>query len=354
MARLDQVNARVGARRSRLIGAEGLRELLVRPSLAARIELLIKSGRLALAAQEGPPPPALPGGEARAGGGRAEDAAQLAAVEAALRAGVRADEARLLGEVEGARQRRLLTAAFGLQEARALKILLRGTTHGVAPDRLLELVPPTASLSEPRIRRLAGAASPDALAALLAEEGSALAEPIRAGLRERDSVGLLGAEVEIDRLAFARAGEAARHGGEDGAALLSWLAGQADVRNATTLLALGAAVPSRSLFVPGGRRIHAAAFARLSRGGPEERRTAAAALVPCAPERLLDPSAAELLLQRAEVRRLRLAARRRPLSLAVPLAWMEARREEARRIAVVLRGASLALPGDTILELVEA
>lgn len=350
MARLDHVNARVGARRSRLMGADGLRDLLVRPSLAARVELLVRSGRLALAAQEGPPGPAAqPGGE-----GRAEDAARLATVEAALRAGVRADEARLLGEVEGTRPRRLLAAALGLQEARALKILLRGTTHGVAPDRLVELVPPTGSLSEARVRQLAEAASPDALAALLAEEGSAFAEAIRSGLRERDSVGLLASEVEIDRLAFARVAEAARHGREDALALLAWLAGQADVRNATTLLSLGAAVLSRSLFVPGGRRVDAAAFARLSRAGAEARRAAAAALVPCAPERLLDPSAAELLLQRAEVRRLTIAARRRPLSLAVPLAWIEARRDEVRRIAAVLRGASLELPGEAILAMVEA
>ncbi|MGB8933084.1 MAG: V-type ATPase subunit [Anaeromyxobacteraceae bacterium] len=352
MARLDNVNARVGARRSRLIGAEGLRELLVRPSLSARIELLVRSGRMAATVAEVRPVSAtLTEGTA---GDRRDDAQVLAAVEAALRAKVRADEARLLREVEGPRQRRLLAAAFGLEEARAMKVLLRGTTHGVAPDRLVELVPATERLPEARVRRLAEAASPDALAARLAEEGSPYAEPIRAGLRERDRVGLLAAEVELDRVAFGRVGEAAHRGGEDAEALLEWLAGKADGRNATTLLLLGAASPSRQLFVPGGRRIGAAAFGSLARGGVEARREAAAALVPCTPERLLDPTAAELILQRAEVRRLTRAARRKPLSLAVPLAWIEARRDEVRRIAVVLRGASLALPGDTILETVEA
>lgn len=346
MARLDYVNAKVGARRSRLTGAEGLRELLVRPTLAARVELLVSRGRLA----------ALPGvaeGAAR-GGGRPEDAPVLAEVEAALRAGVREDESRLLAEVEGAPQRRLLSAAFVLQEARAIKILLRGTTHGAAPDRLVALIPATERLPEARARRLAGAASPEALAGLLAEEGSPFAEAIRAGLGERDRVGLVAAEVAIDRVAFAGVAEAARRGGEDAAALLDWLAGQADARNATTLLALGTGSTSTQLFVPGGRRIPAEAFARLSRGSGEARLSAAAALVPCAPDRLADPSAAEMLLERAEVRRLTRAARRRPLSLAVPLAWIEARREEIRRIAVVLRGTSLELPGEAILDWVEA
>ena len=37
MARLDFANARLGARRSRLLGAAGLREVLARPSLEARL-----------------------------------------------------------------------------------------------------------------------------------------------------------------------------------------------------------------------------------------------------------------------------------------------------------------------------
>ncbi len=349
MARLDHVNARVGARRARLIGAGGLRELLVRPTLAARIELLVSRGRLTgLPEVEGTAPA---GTEAVA---RLEESRLIAAVEAALRAGVRADEERLLDEVEGARARRLLEAAVGLQEARAIKGLLRGTAHGVPPDRLIALVPPTRRLPEDRVRRLAEAASPGAFAALLAEAGSPYAEPIRAGLRERDRVGLLAAEVAIDRVGFAEVAAASGRGGEDAAALNAWLSGQVDTRNANTLLALGAAVTSLPLFLPGGRRIPADAFGRLARGSAEARRSAAAALVPCAPDRLGDPSAAELLLASAEVRRLTLAARRQPLSLAVPLAWIEARRDEIRRIAVVLRGAALGLPGDAILGMVEA
>jgi V/A-type H+-transporting ATPase subunit C len=335
MARLDRVNARVGALRSRLVGADVLRELLVRPSLEARIDLLVRSGRLAA-------PPTERG------------APLLDAVEATLRDGLRRDEARLLREVEGERSRGLLAAALGLREGQLVKVLLRGTAFGAPPDRLVALAPPTAWIPEGRLRELAESTSPEALAEKLARDGSPFAAPLRAALVERDRAGLLPAEVAIDRVAFGRVAESARGRGEDAAALADWLAARADARNALTLLALGANVPSRDLFVPGGRRIGAEAYARLARAGVEARRRAAAALVPCAPERLSEPAAAERLLEGAATRRLRLAARRAPLSLAVPLAWIEARREEIHRIAVVLRGAALGLPGDAILDLVEA
>src|SRR5512145_797264 len=126
MARLDHVNARVGGRRSRLIGGDGLRELLLRPTLASRIELLQRSGRLAA-------PPA-------------EEA--LTAIEASLRQGIREDEGRLLREGEGGAARRLLAAAVGIQEAQALKVLVRGASAVVAPDRLVALAPPTEALPE--------------------------------------------------------------------------------------------------------------------------------------------------------------------------------------------------------------
>lgn len=317
------------------MGSDALRELLVRPSLEARIDLLVRSGRLPAppAEREGPP---------------------LDAVEATLRAALREDEARLLREVEGEGPRRLLAAALGLREGQLLKVLLRGTAFGTPPDRLVALAPPTAAVPEERLRELAESTSPEALAESLAREGSPFSAPLRAALVERDRAGLLPAEVAIDRVAFGRVAEGARGRGEDAAALSDWLAARADARNALTLLALGANAPSRDLFIPGGRRIGVEPFRRLERAGPEERRRAAAALVPCGPERLAEPASAERLLEGAATRRLRLAARRAPLSLAVPLAWIEARREEIHRIAVVLRGASLGLPGDAILDLVEA
>lgn len=334
MARLDHVNARVGARRSRLIGPAGLRELLVSPSLAARVELLVRTGRLA------------PWTSERAG-------AALPEIEEALRRAVRRDEERLLSEVEGARQRRLLAAALGLQEAQAIKVLLRGTAAGVAPERLVALAPATEAIPEERLQALARAPSPEALVALLAAAASPYAAPLRGPLAERDRAGLLPAEVAVDRVAYARVGAAARGRGEDVAELVRFLAERADLRNASTLLAMGEAVPATDLFLPGGLRIGAEEFARLAGGGGSARREAAAALVPCAPERLLDPASANRLLERAAARRLTRAARRAPLSLAVPLAWIEARREEVRRIAVVLRGAELGLAGEAILELVE-
>jgi V/A-type H+-transporting ATPase subunit C len=330
VARLDHVNARVGGRRARLIGGEGLRELLLRPSLDARIELLQRSGRLA-AGVEG-----------------------LQAVEAGLRQGLRDDEARLCREVEGATARLLLAAALGIQEGQALKVLVRGASAGVDPERLVELAPPTEALPEPLLRQLARAASPDALVARLWEEASPYAEPMRSALTARAREGLLPVEVAIDRVAYGRVEAAARRRGEDAAVLGDWLADLTDARNAITLLAMGGAAPSSDLFLPGGRRIGPPEFARLARGGHDARRQLAAQLVPCDPERLRDAATADRLLARGALRRITRAARRAPLSLAVPLAWIGARREEVRRIAVVLRGAELGLSGDSILDLVEA
>jgi V/A-type H+-transporting ATPase subunit C len=334
MARLDQINARVGARRSRLMGPEGLRELLICPTQAARLELLLHSGRL----------PALPG-EA--------DGDPLTVVEAMLHAGLRSDEALLLRDVEGARPRRLLSAALGLQDRQALKALLRRTAAGAGSEQPTPIVAVSAASPERLPEEIVGAPSPEALAERLAAARSPFAEPLRAALRERDRLGLLPAEVAIDRIAFSRVAGAVERG-EDGARLQDWLATLADVRNATTLLAMGAATPVLDLFVPGGTRMGADAFSRLAGASLDARRAAVAALVPCPSDRLVEPSSAERLLESSATRRLTLAARRAPLSLAVPLAWIEARREEIHRIALVLRGAALGLPGELILELAEA
>jgi V/A-type H+-transporting ATPase subunit C len=64
--------------------------------------------------------------------------------------------------------------------------------------------------------------------------------------------------------------------------------------------------------------------------------------------------AAERALEDAVLRPLLREARRRPLSLAVPLSFLLARRAEVGRVAVVLRGASLGLPADELLDLAEA
>ncbi len=336
MSRLDLVNARVGARRSRLLGAEGLRELLVHPALAAQVELLVRARLLA-----GPP--------------SEREGASLAAVEGALRAGIRADEASLLDEAEGRRPRRLLGAALSLQASQGLKVLLRGILHGVPPERIAALAPPTEALPEALLRELAGAPTPEALAERLAALGSPFAAPLRSALGERDRAGLLPAEVAVDRAAFEGVEHAATGvAGEDSEALRDWLADRADIRNATTLLTLGAAAPERDLWIPGGRAFPAETFGRLLRAGADPRRRAVASLAGCEPARLLDPPLAERLLERWGTRRLHAAARRRPLSLAVPLAWLEERREEVRRIALVLRGTAMGLAGDAILDLVEA
>ncbi len=51
---------------------------------------------------------------------------------------------------------------------------------------------------------------------------------------------------------------------------------------------------------------------------------------------------------------LRREARRRPLSVAVPLSFLQDRRAEMRRIRLVLRGTAFGLPADDFVTLLEA
>ena len=168
--------------------------------------------------------------------------------------------------------------------------------------------------------------------------------------------GLLPLEIAADRAAFA--------GGERGLppraartprSCARHLGDRADARNAATLLALAGAPPAADALVPGGRRSRVrrcGALAALREAGAVRAAIAAAFAVPRG--RLASPWQAERALERGMVRSLRREARSRPLSLAVPLAYLAVRRAEVRRIALVLRGAALGLPADELLDLVEA
>ncbi len=124
-----------------------------------------------------------------------------------------------------------------------------------------------------------------------------------------------------------------------------------DARNAATLLAIGGTGGGDAPFVPGGRRIGREAFARLASAPAAALREGIAAAFPGTAADLALPWAADRALERALLARLRPAARSRPLSIAVPLAYLAERTAEVRRIAIVLRGAALGLPGDEILDL---
>lgn len=337
MARLDHLNARLGARRAALLGASGLRELVARPGTEARLDLLARTawGR------------ALPDGLAAVPD-------PLGAVEDALRAALAREASRVVALAEGARPRRLLEAFLGLGEATAVKAILRGVAAGVGPGRAAALAPPVAAVAPDAVRALAAAATPGALAAALAARGSALGPVLAAALAAGGGDGVLPLEVAVDRAAAARALAACRGAGEDGRILAALVRDRIDARNALTLLVLSGAGAAARPFVPGGRRLREDDLARLAAAPPAAVRTRLAAVFPAAARALASPAAADRALEDALVAPLRREARSRPLSIAVPLAYLAEREAEARRIAVALRGAALGLPAEELLGLVAA
>uniref|UniRef100_UPI001F5677D6 V-type ATPase subunit n=1 Tax=Anaeromyxobacter oryzisoli TaxID=2925408 RepID=UPI001F5677D6 len=92
----------------------------------------------------------------------------------------------------------------------------------------------------------------------------------------------------------------------------------------------------------------------LAAGPQPAARAAVAEVFPELAAAAAEPWAMERALEAAVLAPLRREARRAPLSLAVPLRYLLERREEVRRIALVLRGAALGLPLETILGLAEA
>ncbi|MFT3915540.1 MAG: V-type ATPase subunit [Anaeromyxobacteraceae bacterium] len=314
--RLDLANARLGARRARLLGREGLLELL-----------------------------------ARGAGERAP-----AAVEAALRAALRAEAAEVLRWIEGPRARRLLSAWLSLEEAEAVKAIVRGLVHGERADAILAAAPATPALGAEALRAAVAAPSAEQALGLLAAGGSEVAAAALVALREAPSAhrSLVPVEVAADRAALARARAAARARGEDAGVLAAHLADRVDARNGATLLLLGDAAAGEGALLEGGRRLGAELLARLARAPLAERRAALEACLGLPAAALASPALADLALERAALAPLVRAARARPLSLAVPLAYLALRRAEVRRQALALRARALGLPGDEVLPLLEA
>jgi V/A-type H+-transporting ATPase subunit C len=335
VARLDFANTRLAARRARLAGPAELRVLLARPSLDARIaQLRTLAVGASLPEDVGPEP--------------------LAAIERALRAALRAETLAILDDAEGGRARRLLRAYVSLDEAEAVKAVLRGVARGAGIDRTVAAAPPVPGLSEETLRLAAGASSLEAAIDALAAAGSAVSGAVRVALPGAAARGLLSLEIAADRAALRRALAACRRGGEDGAVLARHVADRADARNAATLLALAGVVPDPAPWVPGGRRWDEARLTALARAGAAAAREAVARGFPGVDGGRASPWQADRALERALVAPLRREARRRPLSIAVPLAYLAARREEVRRVALLLRATELELPGEEILDLVEA
>jgi V/A-type H+-transporting ATPase subunit C len=336
VARLDFANARIGARRSRLLGASGLRDVLARTTLEARLEPIARAFGRAIV-------PEL-----------ARGADPLGAIEATLQAVIRDEAVSILASVEGGAARRLLGAFLEVDAARAVKAILRGVAAGATLDRITAVAPPTPELDAERIRALAAATTVEAVADALEAAGSALAPALRAALPQRAGRGLLPLEVALDRAAAERALEAARAPREDARILRAHLRDRIDARNAETLLVMRGAPAGADLFVAGGRRLDEPEFLRLAAGDGGALEAGLAARFPGADAALARPWSADRALEGALLAPLRREARVHPLSLAVPLLYLSERRAEARRIALVLRGAALGLPGDEILDLAGA
>lgn len=335
MARLDYLNARLAARRARLLGPPALRELLGRPTLQARLELLRGwPVGATLPSALGPEP--------------------LADVERALREGWRREAAALLEDAEGARPRSLLRAFLDLDEAAAVKAILRGVAQGLPPEATLAAAPPVPGLGEDALRAIAVAPGIASAVEALAATGSALAAPLRKALGLRTDGGLLPLELAADRAALERGRAACRRGGEDAALLRAHLQDRVDARNAASLLALAGAPAGIDAFLPGGRRLDEAGFHRLLGAPAAQVRAALAEVYPGTDAALAAPWSADRALERALLAPLRREARARPLSIAVPLAYLAERRAEIRRVSLVLRGAELGLEGGEILDLAEA
>ena len=336
MARCDFAAGRIGALRGGLLGPRGLRELVARRDLPARLEYLRQSAYAALV------PAAADGGNGA-----------LAGLERGLIELPRRESLRLLRDIEGRRPRRLFAAFLRLGDAENVKTVLRGLAASQPIERLRALTAPSVGLDGEALARLAAQPDPAAAARLLGELGSPFAPAAAEAVPGLGHAGgLLRLDVAVDRAFLALGRSAARVSGEDGRLLAALLGRWVDARNAATLLALSGEGDPLEFFLAGGAQLGERRFRRLARLGPGALPQALRDLAP--PAALGDPFLAEHLLGAALRRATRRAARAAPLSLAVPLSFALDQEAEVRRVRLVLRGALYGLPADDLLDLSEA
>jgi V/A-type H+/Na+-transporting ATPase subunit C len=309
VATTDYANTRVAARRARLLGARGLRELLLR------------------------------GGAPEAGGpGPAE-----LALEAS----------RVLGFLSGG-PRRKLAALLRLEDGPTLEAVLRGLVMRLSPKRILAGAPPSPGLGPEALGTLAALPGPERAPEALAQLDSPLA-PVAAAAVKASSrePRLLRLGVALQRALVESVRRELRGHGEDAALAARALGLHVDAVNAVTLLAVEAPARPDELFVQGGG-LDAPGFTRLAEMAPSARRERLAAWLEIDPPALADPSRASELLAARRERWLSREARAHPFSIAPPLAYLVARAGEARRLRVVRLGLEHGLPPEALLDLVEA
>ena len=344
MAGCDYANARVRAMKGRLLGQEGILELLAQPGLTARLEYLKKTDY----------------GEAVAAH-LARELDPLRGAEQGLRMRLVDDLLRIDRFLSGERVRSLLQAMLAFEDGWSLKTILRGVNRGEPPERIFLLLAPTPGLDDPALRELVRQREVKAVVDLLATWRSPYALPLTEAfgryLTHRELYLL---EVTLDQFLFAQAVEAARGDGEDGRILLGFLETQIDLTNAGTLLKLAAGARGEEFFIPGGRLMSLKRFRQLSTLGERELREALAqqGRLHLDPRLTMmgergDPFTTDQMLHQALREAMRREARVHPLSLAVPLDFVLERQAEVRQIRLVLRGTEFGLPAGELLALVE-
>jgi V/A-type H+-transporting ATPase subunit C len=344
MARADYANARVRARKGRLLGPKGITELVAQPGLHARLEYLKQT-------DYGP-----------------QLVAQLAREEDPLRAAERGLRQQLADDLlaidrflRGEHAAGLFRAVLAFEDGWNLKTVLRGITRGEPQERIFLLLAPTPELDEAALAELVRQKDVKAVLDLLttwrSPYAASLERAFESYLPQRD---LFLLELALDQQLFASALLAARGDGEDGRMLHGFLETQIDLANAAVLLQRADGAKSSELFITGGGLLTLKRFQRLSALGDCELREALARL-----ERLhiggrltalgerADPFTADQVLRQAMRQAMRWEARVHPLSIAVPLSFVLERRAEVQRIRLVLRGAEFGLPGEELLALVE-
>lgn len=334
----DFVLGRLGGARSSLLGPEGLRELASRAAEGEEAAVLRGSGWAPAAGARTP---------------EDGEAALLARAGRSIGFGVRH---------LGPRPRRLLLAWLLPDDARALCGALRAQAAALGPERAAALLDPTPALDRSRLLQVAACADAAAAAALLDSWGSPLAEPLReAGADLRRPGALRAAEDALHRAASGLLRRAARGPGPDRRALRELASARLDLAAAAEILALAGEPAREARPIDGGDRLTAAEGARIAGLSRDEAAGALAVALrdllgdpgPAA-EALARPDSADHLLGRALARHARRLARRAPLTVAVPIAWVVEVREELRRVRLVLRARSGGLPASRLLDLLEA
>jgi len=334
----------VRAMKGRLLGREGVLGLLALPDLAARLDFLRKSDYgTAIAAHLPTTPDPIEG------------------AERGLRARLTDDTRRIDRFLRDEGAQPLFRVILAFEDGRNLKTILRGVARGEAPERVFQLLAPTPGLDDPALRELLRERDVKSVIDRLATWRSPHAFPLEEALPSYLKGGeLLFLENALDRFLFAQALARARRDGEDGRIVLMFLRTRIDLTNAGTLLKLAGEGAGFEFFIPGGLTITESVFFEYAALDQPE---LGEALVRefrhrfgkgwATAEELQDAFTAEQRFHAAFVAMLGREARLRPLSLAVPLAFVLEREAEVRQIRLVLRGAEFGLPPAELLVLLE-